>query len=474
MTRPERCDGTPVLKEEPVSDAPAPTAATLAVDLKEVLATSDLRWEAALQLARESPARGALVLIGMLCGRAGPADHGREIRLEPAALPYRAEVLAELARLKADGQRLRLEDSSAVGFVSCESVASHLALFEEVSQADRTSEAGPAEWTRPADEGVRRFVHAGHGPRGPARPHARIAPGRTAPRVDLAGLVRALRPHQWAKNVLLFVPLVMAHRLFDVVGLGLLALAFVAFSLAASFVYVVNDLLDLPSDRRHPRKCRRPFASGRVPIPHGLGLAAGLLAASAALSAALSGDLLLLVGAYVVTSLCYTVRLKRTLMIDVIVLSGLYTLRLFAGGVVAGVTLSPWLLAFSMFFFLSLAFAKRYVELSGCGLASADRLPGRGYAPVDLDIIRSVGPTSGYLAVLVVCLYIHDGTTAAAYRHPERLWWICPALLYWITRVWFLAQRGELHDDPVLFALKDRRSLLTGVLTLMVFLAAWF
>jgi 4-hydroxybenzoate polyprenyltransferase len=363
--------------------------------------------------------------------------------LDPATPLDREEAMRDLESQCGDRARLVLTSSYDDRLTKAENAGSHSGRIDKTSSGRRVRVDG-AVTTLP----------------------------RRTPRVRFPALVQALRPHQWAKNLLLLIPLVMSHRGIDGSLVVRVLTAFVAFSLAASSVYVMNDLIDIPSDRRHRTKRRRPIASGRVSIAQGMSLAIGLLTTALLLSAAISAPFLWLVGLYIVMSSLYSIRIKRMLFLDVACLAGLYSLRLFAGAVVVGVTLSPWLMAFSMFFFLSLAFVKRYVELAGGGGISTGRLPGRGYGPADLDLIRSVGPTSGYLSVLVICLYIHDSASAEIYGHPGRLWWICPALLYWVSRVWFLAQRGELHEDPVLFAVRDRESLVTGMLTFSSFMAA--
>ena len=271
-------------------------------------------------------------------------------------------------------------------------------------------------------------------------------------------LIKALRPHQWAKNVLVFVALIAAHQVFQLDSLLKCGLAFLAFSFTASAVYILNDLLDLESDRRHVKKRFRPFASGAASIPAGVALFVALLGAAAAASALLPPTFIGLLLVYVVLTTAYSVYLKRKLMVDVLCLASLYTLRILAGGAAASIVISPWLMAFSMFFFLSLAFAKRYTELTAAA-GSAEKIPGRGYWAQDLELIRSLGPTSGYLCVLVFCLYLNSPDVSIHYNRPEFLWLSCPILLYWISRVWFLAYREQLDDDPVAFALHDRDQL---------------
>jgi 4-hydroxybenzoate polyprenyltransferase len=284
-------------------------------------------------------------------------------------------------------------------------------------------------------------------------------------------LVEALRPHQWAKNLLLFVPLLTSHQLDDLSRLRSAFLALVAFCLAASSVYVINDLLDLPFDRSHHSKHLRPFASGRITMPVGVGLAMLLMAASLCVALLVPPAFVLVLGLYFFLTTVYTVYLKRKLLMDVLCLAGLYTLRILAGGAATNLIISPWLMAFSMFFFLSLAFAKRYTELLA-NRGSAMEIAGRGYLAADLELIRSTGPACGHLSVLVLCLYINSLDVRLLYRTPEALWLLCPVFFYWISRIWFLACREQLADDPVLFAIKDRVSYVTGALVIAVLAVA--
>ena len=277
----------------------------------------------------------------------------------------------------------------------------------------------------------------------------------------MSPLLRALRPHQWAKNLILLVPAILAQVWSNAgVPTALLA-ALVAFSLAASGGYVINDLLDVEADRAHPEKRRRPFAAGEISRLSGTVLGVALVLVGIALGiTAVNPAFGYLVVVYVVVAVAYSAILKQQLLLDVIVLAGLYTLRLLAGGAATGVEVSGWLLGFAMFFFLSLAFVKRLTELSGAVGSGAGATSGRAYRPEDLDAFRSIGPAAGLLSILVLALYIASDAVLLLYPHARELWLVCPLLLYWILRVWFLALRGELPYDPVIFALRDRVSYL--------------
>jgi 4-hydroxybenzoate polyprenyltransferase len=292
--------------------------------------------------------------------------------------------------------------------------------------------------------------------------------------VTVTPIIAALRPHQWAKNGLLFVPLLMSHRLADWPRIAAAALAFVCFSLCASGVYVMNDLHDRETDRAHPRKRHRPFASGALGTGTGVVLIVASFAAGFGLALwKLPPLATAMLGLYVAVTTAYSFYLKRKAMLDVLALAGLYTQRILTGGVASGVAVSEWLLAFSMFFFVSLAFAKRYTELSTVPVGAQGRIQGRGYFAQDLDLVRTLGPAIGCLSALVLVLYINLSPEVER-LYPARvlLYPICPVIMYWITRVWFLAQRGQLHDDPVVFAMKDRISLAAGVVTVALVVAA--
>jgi 4-hydroxybenzoate polyprenyltransferase len=285
--------------------------------------------------------------------------------------------------------------------------------------------------------------------------------------------LRALRLHQWLKNALVFVPLVAAHVATDLSRVKLALIAFLAFGLCASSVYLLNDLIDVEHDRHHRTKRLRPFASGQLstksgwfamPVPLLLSILISLAYLPPLFCAALAGYFLLTLG--------YTLWFKRLMMIDVVVLTLLYTLRIIGGAYAVVVPMSFWLLTFSMFIFMSLALVKRYTELLPTRNAGAQEpLRGRGYTSRDIEMMVSLGTAAGYLSVMVLALYIQDGGTHELYRHPNRIWPACPLLLFWISRVWMLAGRDQMADDPVVFALKDHVSL--AIVVLMMACFAW-
>ena len=309
---------------------------------------------------------------------------------------------------------------------------------------------------------------------------ARVAPAAADPRAGVVVMLRAcwsaLRPYQWVKNLLLFLPLVMAHQWGEGEKLRDVLLAFAAFSMAASSAYVLNDLRDVEADRHHPVKRNRPFASGRLSRGAGALMSLGAVLLAFGVSAPLLPPMFTaMLGLYVVLTLAYSFYLKQRLLVDVFVLAGLYTHRVLAGGAAISIPVTPWLLAFCIFFFLSLAFAKRYAELRRVQGAAGKQVHGRAYQLEDIEVIANVGPTSGYMAVLVLALYVNSSTASELYDWPFLLWLVCPLILYWVTRVWFLARRGVLSEDPLLFSLKDRTSLLVvATMAVLIVLATGF
>jgi 4-hydroxybenzoate polyprenyltransferase len=296
-----------------------------------------------------------------------------------------------------------------------------------------------------------------------------------SPRVEPRWLAfgRAIRVHQWVKNLLLFVPVILDHKLFHGETMAKAGIGFAAFCCAASGGYVLNDMLDLEADRRHATKRHRPFASGALPL--GLGVALIPLLILTAIWIAwvlLPPNFVLALVLYLVLTTAYSMYLKRIAVLDVLLLAGLYTLRVLAGVAAAHVRFSTWLLAFSMFLFLSLAFLKRYAEISGLELAAGDQVRRRGYLRGDREWLGSMGSSSGYLSVLVLALYISSEQVVALYRTPLLLWLVCPLLLLWIGRMWLMAYRGQIHEDPIVATVRDPLSYLLGALVGVIMYAA--
>lgn len=466
----------------------APVA--LCVDLDGTLLKSDALYESVLALLRLNPLYAFLLPLWLLRGKAAlKREIAARVALDPAALPYDERVLA-LLRETADRPRVlcTATDARYAG-----AIAEHLGLFEEVMASDgRTNLSGD----RKAAALVARFGERGFDYAGNELLDTRIweksraawvvnGPASLLRRAQLLGevaghlpreggvakaWVKQLRIHQWLKNLLVLLPLLAAHKFTEPAAVLQSVVAFFAFGLCASGVYVLNDLLDLPSDRAHPRKRLRPFAAGRLPLLHGLVAAPLLTLAGFALAFAVSWWLGLVLLAYYVMTLAYSLRLKQVVMLDVVMLAALYTIRIIGGAAAIAVEPSFWLLAFSMFVFLSLAMLKRYTELADMVAAGASRAAGRGYEAGDLPLMLAMGPAAGYLSVLVFALYINSPDSIELYSRPWVLWLICPLLLFWISRAWIVAHRGGMHDDPVVFAVTDRVSLavvaLCGVLVL--------
>ncbi len=472
-----------------MTDRPVP----LCVDLDGTLVRTDMLHEATLELLKQAPLALARIPGWLMNGKAAMKHRIADlVDLEVSHLPYRQEVLALIIDARAAGRPVVLATAAAPQIA--DAVAKHLGLFDLVLSSDSatnlSAEAKARRLVAEFGEGGFDYVGNGHDDLavwGKARHvivvsdddrlHARAAAGGqqvhriSEPRQTLRLWFRSLRPHQWLKNLLVFVPLFAGQKAGDP-GLALQAvLAFAAFSLAASSVYVVNDLIDLPSDRRHRRKHKRPFASGALPIAAGVIAAPLLLIAALLICLALPPLFAGVLFFYLLLTSAYSFRLKRQVVLDVTLLAVLYTLRIIAGAAATGIAPSFWLLAFSMFVFLSLAIVKRYSELA---LAADEKslLAGRGYRAADLPVLMALGAGSGLMSVMVLALYIDSPTVADAYREPLWLWLVPPTMLYWVARLWMKTHRGEVHDDPVVFAARDRQSLAILLIMALAFVAA--
>ncbi len=452
----------------------------LCVDLDGTLIRTDVLWESFLALAKHSPFRAIRALLCLRHGRAAfKQDIADQVDLDVAVLPYDDEIIAYLSEERAGGRRIVL--TTATNERYARQIADHVGLFDEVLASDaKTNLAGLRKLDCLRERfGSGKFDYAGNS-RADLRiwPEARdallVRPERGVEALAVRNSrvtrvfrarnegafawLRAIRVHQWLKNLLLLVPLIAAHRIGEVELLATALLAFLSFSLCASSAYVANDLLDLRADRHHARKRYRPFAAGALSVKQGVFLSLSLLAGGLALGALVSKAFLATVALYYVLTLAYSLSIKNRVVADIMLLAGLYTLRIIAGGVAVRIVPSFWLLAFSMFVFLSIAMVKRYSEIAG--LRDTDQMAtiGRGYRLGDLPTILSLGAASGYTAVLVLALYINSSVVVGLYEHPIYLWGLPPLVLYWISRLWVGAGRGKIHDDPLVFALRDRMS----------------
>ncbi len=288
----------------------------------------------------------------------------------------------------------------------------------------------------------------------------------------IIAIIKEMRIYQWVKNILIFVPLLLSHTYTDLDMVSVSLIAFVAFSLCASSVYIINDLCDVESDRKHPVKKFRPIAAGQLP-PFAAKMAALFLFVIAlAVALLVNQEFVLVFLAYFILTFAYSFGLKELAIIDVLILGGLYTLRIIAGIYAINEELSYWLLVFSLFLFISLAMLKRFIELKNMEERNEEKMTRRGYEVGDADLISKMGIVSSYIAILVIALYIHDPLVTAKYSTPIWLWLVIPAILYWLSRIWLIANRGLLYEDPVLFALKDKASYIVMIVCLVSVLAA--
>lgn len=451
----------------------------LAIDLDGTLVRSNLLLEAWLTWFRASP----LISLWTLCrfwrqpARLKAAT-AQAAPLDAAHLPYNRHVLTLISQARANGATVVL--ATAADQRPANQIAAHLGVFDAVLASDgRSNLRGTVKLRRLEDfcqgqpfhyvgdssadlplwrqAAAAVLVNAGPVVTWRARRQATVNLVISDQEPRLRTWARALRSHQWAKNLLVIVPLLAAHLPLAEPRIMEALLALVAFCLAASGVYVLNDLLDLSDDRAHGEKRQRPLAAGQMRLETGVGLAAFLPVAALGLSLLLPWSFSAILAVYLLATGLYSLKIKRIALADTFMLATLYTLRILGGGAALAIPISNWLMALSMFFFLSLAFAKRYVEVRALEGASKS-VRGRGYHSADLPLLGVFGIVTGHLAVLVFALYIQSEQRAALYHRGNWLWLICPLMLYWIERIWLLAYRGQLPSDPVAFALKDRLS----------------
>jgi 4-hydroxybenzoate polyprenyltransferase/phosphoserine phosphatase len=476
----------------------------LCVDLDGTLVKSDTLLDTVLVVARQRPLDLLRIPGWIAQGKAAFKRHlTAAVSLDVEHLPYNRPLLEYLRQQRGEGREIYL--ATAADRTLAERVAAHLGIFAGVlasdgATGDGVNLAGGNKLAALRAQFGNEFCYIGN-----ARPDVELLVACQSPMVAnsdralregmkrkgtiaaasfddrvpaLRSWLAAIRLHQWAKNALIFVPLLLAH-LWNPRTFGGAITAFFSFGMCASATYIINDLLDLEADRRHPRKRRRPFAAGDLSAISGVVVVCLLMLGSLVLALALPrifdalpgmGDLaqpykfLTWLAFYTVVTLTYSLYLKRKLLLDVFVLSGLYTVRILAGSAATGVPVSAWLGGFSVFFFLSLAFVKRFSELESLRERGGPVTNDRGYLVSDLEQLRALGTGAAYASVVVMTLYINNPETKALYHHVTRLWLVVVVLLLWLSQVWMLASRGDMHDDPVVFAITDKRSLLLGVL----------
>ncbi len=474
------------------SSMPPDLSRPLCVDLDGSLIKSDSLFDAFCELVRRNPLALWRLPLWLMGGRARvKIEIARRAPLDAKRLPYNLPLLRYLQAQRREGRLLYLATGADAGLA--ERVAAHLGIFQGVLGTEGKINLTKTRKLVRLKERFGEFDYVGNshadvavlagarvglvanptlGLRVALRTrHIPVARTFMDKRPTVRTLVKAIRLHQWTKNVLLFAPLLLSHQLTARSVAAAIA-AFFCFCFMASANYLVNDMLDIESDRRHRSKRLRPFAAGDLSVQGGMALSLGLFLASVVLLPQLPRDFALWLGLYIVATLSYSLYLKRVAVVDVLLLSGLYTLRLLAGGAATGTEISQWLAGFSSFLFLSLAMVKRFSEIENLREKGGAATDGRGYLAADLEQIRSFGTASAYAAVVVFMLYIARPDVTELYRHATRLWLIVPLLIYWLNRVWLLASRGELDDDPVVFAMRDGMSLTVGAAVAVVALFA--
>ncbi|WP_372806365.1 UbiA family prenyltransferase [Pontiella sp.] len=464
----------------------------LCVDLDGTLVKLDTLHQALFLLLRRHPA-SILKIPGWLTkGKAYLKDQVMQrVSLNAAVLPYNGKFLVWLKKEHALGRKLIL--ATASNYRTANAVAEHLGLFDDVLASSADSNLRHGNKLAAIQEKFPKFGYAGNDAADfpvwdAAAEVVLVNPSPAAmkgyalkadhifveQRPAGAMFIKAMRCHQWLKNVLVFSPMLLAHRFTDTAAIVQSVIAFFAFSFAASAIYVLNDLFDLSADQHHPRKCKRPFASGDLPIAIGAMLTPLLVAISLSLCAFLPPPFLYVLLTYYVLTTAYSWRVKQVAVADVLMLAILFSMRIIAGSVATATPVSGWFVEFAIFFFLSLALVKRLSELREMKeKADEDNTQReRGYAVEDLPLLLGFGVSSGYIAILVFTMYLGSERVVELYSRPHFLWALCPLLLYWVTRIWHLAWRGKMNDDPLAFAARDLQTFVVGAIGITALLYA--
>lgn len=462
-------------------------AVPLFVDVDGTLVRADITLESLVAWMRSGVVAFVLGIVWVLRGPAfTKAMLARRVPVDAARLPYRAEVVALIDQARAEGRPVVL--ASASHWRNIRRIARHLGLDAVLATDARNNlkshrklaairkavgEQGSFDYIGDCSADNCLWVSARQGYSAGRKGMKTTQVLANPPRPLSRAMLKAMRPHQWAKNALVMTPIATAGLLGDPVAIAKGVAAMLGLSLLASAIYIVNDLLDIDADRQHKKKRLRPLAAGDITIPQGLALSALLSLAGLAVGYLAGGwPLLLSLLAYAALTTAYSFRIKAAMVADVITLAALYTIRIWIGAVAVQVALSEWLLIFSMFLFLSLAYLKRYIELRDSSAPADELVSGRGYTAMDLDLVMVSGLGSGLCSILVLALFASDAAATGEYATPHLLWFACAPLLYWINRVWIMARRGEVDGDPVAFALKDKRSIVVGALTAVILVAA--
>ncbi len=470
-----------------------PQTSPLCVDLDGTLIKTDSLHELFLLLIKQKPFYCFLAIFWLFKSKAHfKAEITKKIKLIPENLPYNEEVIDYIKTQKVDRKVYLVTGSNKV---LADSIASYLQLFNGVIASDsETNLTGENKKNHLVEYfGEQGFEYIGNDkvdfPVWKAassvsvvsqdnsflqkvRSSFNIEKEFISPTPTIRNYLKGIRLHQWVKNLLVFIPFFLDHRFNDANAFIQLVMAFLCLSLIASFTYIINDLLDLESDRQNQYKRNRPFASCLISIKQAVVLMLFLLVGIIVLLSLLSFPVIITLLVYLATTLSYSFYFKRIAILDVTILAGLFSLRVITGVVSIESEWSFWLLAFSMFFFLSLAFAKRYSEVENLRVEGRESTVGRGYVVDDLPMLNSSGIAAGYISILVIALYIESEKVREMYSHPEILWLICPLLLFWIGRIWLITGRGEMHEDPIVFAIKDKVSILTVSLCFVIVLGA--
>ena len=457
------------------------TSLPLCVDLDGTLIQTDSLWESCLRLISQTPLYLILLPLWLLSGKAGFKQKvSQHVDLAAASLPFNTALLKYLTQQRLHNRHLVLV--TAANKKIAEAIAAHLNIFDEILASDENHNLSGNNKANLLVEkfGEKGFVYAGNASIDlKVWQHAAAAIVVNATQVlcnkakqiseieeifpdqqrpSLFVLLKAIRIHQWVKNMLIFTALILSHSWFNTEGIKLALLAFFSFSFAASSIYLINDLIDLEADRKHRTKKYRPLAAGTLPISWGIMIVPVLIIFAYTLAFQINTNFIQILTVYLILTTAYSLFLKPVALLDVIALTSLYTIRIIAGAVAINVPLSYWLLAFSMFIFLSLALIKRFSELKNLIQQGQTSNESRGYHVDDLTAVSLFGISSGYISVMILVLYIHDLHASTLYTQPDWLWFVAVTILYWISHMWLLAFRGEMNEDPVLFAIRDKAS----------------